>query len=203
MCVNGVLVWTSVTDYSVSLCECVLCAVVCSFCPLYTSEEKGKKTAGFCQKELASGCRFKCKSFSKKWMEESTKSIDNDWKYSEVDHANGQLVHQMMCGQYNTLVFFLYTRKTEFHKSRLRKGVFLSGFTQNRLRIARFNEFCKYCALLFTSESYLLHATAFGGLPILNFVHSLYNDDTLFRILPGCCCCWRCWCCCCCFCYHG
>ena len=26
MCVNGVLVWTWVTDYSVSLCECVLCA---------------------------------------------------------------------------------------------------------------------------------------------------------------------------------
>ena len=26
MCVNGVLVWTWVTDYSVCLCECVLCA---------------------------------------------------------------------------------------------------------------------------------------------------------------------------------
>ena len=26
MCVSGVLVWTWVTDYSVSLCECVLCA---------------------------------------------------------------------------------------------------------------------------------------------------------------------------------
>ena len=26
MCVKGVLVWTWVTDYSVSLCECVLCA---------------------------------------------------------------------------------------------------------------------------------------------------------------------------------
>ena len=27
MCVNGMLVWTWVTDYSVCLCECVLCAV--------------------------------------------------------------------------------------------------------------------------------------------------------------------------------
>ena len=33
MCVNGVLVWTWVTDYSVSLCECVLCVFEqCEIC---------------------------------------------------------------------------------------------------------------------------------------------------------------------------